>query len=406
MGRHSALAALGLVTGLAMIPLLTGCGPDSDTGGAGGSGNAGNPGNAGSPSNAGSNASGGASAAAGSGAGGKVGGAGAGPVNPGEWAKAASNLTTLNSECGNLSTLASKPDEDLLIAGIAQNGLWSSKDGGVSWQAMGSGAGSDKITNRTSAIVFDPDHVDQFWESGIYNENGVYQTSDGGQTFKKQGSVTHSDSVSIDFSDSNRKTLLAGGHEQARTVNRSTDGGATWAPIGSALPDATNCTLPLVIDAMTYLVGCGGYGGGPVGIYRTVNGGTSWAEASKSGGGARALVASDGSIYWSTPNGSLTHSVDHGQTWQDVAGAGTLNWTSPVELPDGRLAALGQNGVLVSADSGKTWQKVTKDLPYNDARGVLYSKYQKAFFIWRFSCSDGPPPDDIVERAGFDYEAN
>jgi hypothetical protein len=412
MGCRYALAALRLASGLAAGPLLFGCGSDSDTGGGAGGSHAGSPSNGGSPSGAGSAggplSNGGSDSSSGgaSGAGGKLGSAGAGPLNPGEWAKAASNLTTLNSECGNLSTLASKPDQDLLIAGVAKNGLWSSKDGGASWQAMGTGAGSDPITNRTSAVVFDPVSKDRFWESGIYNGNGVYETSDGGVTFQKQGSATHADLVSVDFSDPDRKTLLAGGHEQSRTLNRSTDGGATWAPIGSGLPDSTNCTLPLVIGALDYLVGCGGYGGGAVGIYRTTNGGTSWAEASKSGGGSRPLVASDASIYWASPNGSLTRSTDHGQTWQDVAGAGSVNSTSPTELPDGRLAALGQNAVVVSADSGKTWQKVTKNLPYNDARGVLYSKYQKAFFIWRFSCGDGPLPDDAVERAAFDYEAN
>ena len=68
-----------------------------------------------------------------------------------------------------------------------------------------------------------------------------------------------------------------------------------------------------------------------------------------------------------------------------VSGSGTASRSGNAGSPSGRrldrLAAIGQNAVLVSADTGKSWQKVTRDSPYNDASGVCCSKYQKAFFI-------------------------
>ena len=323
------------------------------------------------------------------------------------WTNATSNLSTLDSECGNLSNLSAKPDEDLLIAGVSLNGLWGTVDGGGTWQALGKGKGSDEITNRTTAIVYDPDSPNRFWESGIYNGAAVYRTDDRGNVLKAQGTLGSADLVSIDFSDPDRKTLLAGGHEMSRALNRSTDGGETWEPIGNGLPDLTNCTLPLVIDSMTYLVGCGGYGGGPVGIYRSTDGGGSWESVSKSGGRAAPLRASDGSIYWANASeAGMTRSTDDGATWEDVTGGGPIG-IAPVELPDGRVATLSQGNVLVSADHGASWTTACAVLPFKDARGLAYSKQQKAFFIWHFSC--GNPPlkvlPDAIMRCDFDFEA-
>jgi len=357
------------------------------------------------------NGSGATSSMAGNGGSGASGGTSAnggtsGMVVSGSWTNTTSNLASLKSECGNLSFISSKPDEDLLIAGIAQAGLWSSQDGGDSWQALGTGAGSDAIINRTSAIVYDPADTNRFWESGVYNLGGVYETKDDGLTFKWLGGVTHSDLVSIDFSDPDRKTLLAGGHEMPQTLNRSTDGGAHWGPIGSGLPLATNCTTPLIIDPQTYLVGCGGLEGGVTGIYRSTDGGTSWTSITTAGGTGAPLSASDGSIYWaSATNAGLVRSTDQGQSFTEVVGAGVLKSLTPVELPDGRIAAVGSNAVLVSADQGATWTAVSPALPYNDVVGLAYSAAQKALFVWHFTCGAPPVqvPADAVMKFPFDY---
>ena len=189
------------------------------------------------------------------------------PAKPtGSWTNETGNLAGLGSECGNLSNLSSKPDEDMLIAGVAQQGLWASKNGGGTWTRLGSGAGSSTITNRTSEIVYDPDHPQTFWESGIYNAGGVYKTTDDGTTVLAQGMVTHNDSVSVDFTDPQRQTLLAGTHEQSGHLFLSTSGGAMWTDIGPNLPAGTGfSSQALVIDAMTYLLGAYTYsntGGG------------------------------------------------------------------------------------------------------------------------------------------------
>jgi photosystem II stability/assembly factor-like uncharacterized protein len=326
------------------------------------------------------------------------------------WTNVTDNLAGMSAVGCNMQSVFVKPDEDLLIAGISGRGLWGSRDGGGSWQAMSSDAGAGNITNRPTSLVFDPQNPARFWESGIYDGPGVFVTMDDGNTFSPLGNVMHCDSVSVDFSDPNRQTLVAGGHEAAKKLSRSTDGGMTWTDIYTGLPPNSSCTFPLVLSAQSHLVGCGAYNGGPTGIYQTADGGGTWNQLSASGGAGAPLLASDGSMYWASPGGrGLTRSTDNGQHWSDVGvAANVISSVHPIELPDGRLATLGaQRTVVVSADHGASWKSVSTVLPYADAVGLVYSKPHKAFYIWHFTCEfsgSAPVPADAIMSFAFDYE--
>jgi photosystem II stability/assembly factor-like uncharacterized protein len=328
-------------------------------------------------------------------------------VPPGAWANVTANLANMPSECGNLTSVFAKPDEDMLIAGVALHGLWASRDGGGSWQPLGTGSGSAAITNRPTSIVFDPQDSTRWWESGIYGGGGVFRTTDNGLTFTQLGDVTHCDAVSVDMTDPDRRTLFAGGHETAQTLHRSIDGGATWTSVGGNLPAGTNCTTPLVLDAQNTLVGCGGYGGGPSGVYRTTDGGNTWSAVTSSGGALAPLRTTSGAIYWANAiGGGITRSTNDGQHWVD-AGQGVIDRpVRPIEMPDGRVATLGSHYVVITADQGLTWKPASAKLPYDDAVGLAYSSQRKAFFIWHFSCGQGdvPVPADAVMRFDFDYQ--
>jgi hypothetical protein len=280
--------------------------------------------------------------------------------------------------------LSAVPGQDTVIAGIAQRGLWRSTDGGVSWTALGTGAGSAVITNRPSSIVYDPTGSSTFWESGIYNSGGVYRTSDGGVTFQRLGSVTHIDQVSVDLTDPARRTLLAGGHEAARTVYRSIDGGANWTNVGVNLPAGTGfSTNPIALDANTYLVNSNpGYIGGTPGIYRSIDGGTTWAKVSALGPTGQAVVTSTG-IYWRV-GGSLAVSTDHGLSWSSVGSGLTVD---PTGLPDGRLLAATSNHIVVSADGGVTWTNIGPTQPYTP-QSVVYLPARQAVYISRWDCGN------------------
>jgi len=366
----------------------TACPPGGTNNGTGNTGNTAGSGNTGGSGNEGGN-------------GGDL------PLLEGEWVNATANLKGKASECGNLSFGTSKPDEDMLIMSVAQHGLWASTDGGESWDQLGSESDEEQITNRGSSILFDPDHSETWWESGLYNGTGVFKTEDNGKTFVP-GNIGHNDAVSVDFTDPRRRTMLASGHEQSHKLSLSTDAAETWTEIGTYIPDeAQTCPYPHVIDSDTFLLGCGSYGGGKTGIYRSTDQGEIWEKVSDLGGGSAPLLASDGTFYWSAEGtGGLTKSTDQGETWSDALGANLVSNGTPVELPDGRIATVSTKSVIVSDDGGETWKPASAAFPYAP-RGLFYSAAHKAFYIYRLTCGTGTDavPADGVMRFDFDFES-
>ncbi len=318
---------------------------------------------------------------------------------PPQWTNATGSLAGMASECGNLTLVSAKPCASTVIAGVAKGGLFATDDGGASWSPLGTGPGSAVITNRPAAIVYDPEHPEVFWEAGIYNDGGVYRTDDGGTTFVQLGEFGHDDLVSVDFTDPERKTLLAGGHEQKRRLMLSTDGGVQWNDVGPNLPEDSHfSSTPLVLDAQTFLLGACGWGEGTCGIYRSVDTGASWTMASDLPATGEPKWASDGTIYWPLVyGGGVARSVDGGTTWTRPAEglAGT-----PVELADGRILMLQGDHVAVSSDAGDSWMPIGEPLPFA-AAGLAFSAQTKTLFVWHNDCGEVVLPDAIM-RAGFD----
>jgi photosystem II stability/assembly factor-like uncharacterized protein len=318
-----------------------------------------------------------------------------------KWINVTGTLAGMPSECGNLGRVSAHPTADLVLVGVAQKGLFGSTDGGSSWKPLG--AKGAVITNRISYVAYDPAAPSTFWESGIYNDGGVYKTTDSGATFTQVGDVTHCDSVSVDFSDPKRMTLLAGSHEQSRKLFRSTDGGADWEDIGEALPaDSGFCTTSTILDAKTFVVGCGGWYGGDPGIHRTTDGGKVFAQVSDVGVAGQPLRASDGAIYWAGhQGGGLYKSTDQGQHFTQVAEPENARSVEPIELPDGRIVTVGATTLMISANHGMTWEELADPLPFTPS-GVTYSAVRNAFYVWQWDCEDVVLPDAIM-RFGFDY---
>jgi photosystem II stability/assembly factor-like uncharacterized protein len=320
------------------------------------------------------------------------------------WQAVTGSLTGMPSECGNLTLVSVRPDRDVLITGVAQHGLFANDDGSATWKPLGTGSGSASIVNRASTIVFDPDHPETFWESGIYNAGGVYRTDDGGATFHQLGDALHSDAVSVDFTDPNRKTLLSGTHERP-TLFRSKDGGQTWADIATTLPAGFGFPVgPHVVDGQTYILGTAF--GEHSGIFRTTDGGANWTSVFAGGVAGTPLVAkSDGALYWVLQSGGIVKSTDGGTTWTTAARSATAAaiQTNLAELPDGRLAAVGNQVVIVSSDHGATWRAAGPKMPYAPT-GFTYSAARKAFYIWYFTCSlstQNPVPDNAIMSLSF-----
>jgi len=343
----------------------------------------------------------------GAGAPGSGGGAGApgtnttgGPVFDGEWEAAVGDLKDEEFDCF-LDYLTELPHEDALLAAVGHRGMFESKDGGKTWSSLGEGA--EVIQNGPTSIVFDPEDPNVFYEAGIYGDS-PYKTEDGGESFERVGEIGHTDHISIDFTDPDRQTMLAGTHENKEFFWLSTNGGAEWENIAARAPE--ECVFlnsPHVLDAETFLLGC------QRGIARSDDAGETWKLVSEVGGLAPPLIAHDDAIYFKVEGGGIVRSDDQGKTWDEfeTPPAGLINGSPPIELPDNRLAMLANNIMVVSDDRGETWEQVTPPLPEglpNVPKGFLYSKYNRAFYVWSHSCERGFVGGDEIQRYDFDYE--
>ncbi len=321
-----------------------------------------------------------------------------GQPEPAVWISATGNLTHKSAACGsvsgNINHVSAKPDENLLIASVYMDGLWASRDGGATWKELGTSSQSALINNVVTQLTFDPQHSETYWETGMYGGPGLYRTDDNGDTFVVLGTTTHNEYLSIDFSDSKRRLMLVGGHEQKQTLYRSEDSGANWDQIGATIPDScTASSYPIIIDSNHYVLGC------VDSVLGSDDAGQTWTVLSSYGGGPSPLITSSGVIYFSSlGNAGLIRSEDNGQTWERAVGGGILKTATPIELPDGSIAALGINtgGIMRSTDGGMTWTTVTADLTFSPS-GLVYSQQEAAFYVWQSTC-DPTIPDDAIMR--------
>lgn len=177
-------------------------------------------------------------------------------------------------------------------------GVYRSLDGGGTWQFMG--LGNSVTIGRIVIDPFDPQRVFVAAMGSYFSptpERGLYRTSDGGLSWQRVLAVSDSaGAIDVVIDPTNSQRMLAATWERVRRPNggthlfgpgsgiwRSLDGGTTWTKLGAAQglpnPAATNVgRIGLALSRsqpnVAYAVITNG--NNVIGLWRTADFGTTW----------------------------------------------------------------------------------------------------------------------------------
>lgn len=202
---------------------------------------------------------------------------------------------------GRVADLACHPtDPTVLYVGAASGGVFKSTDAGATWVPTF----DDESSLSIGSVAIDPSNPETVWAgtgepnggggSVTYGGTGVFRSTNGGATWANMGlaDTRYIGRVVVDPHDSNRVFVAALGSmwstSPSRGVYRTTNAGATWQRVLASTDSTgavdlvihpTNSSLVYAVmwersRAPTYL----DYGGPTSGIFRSTDGGDTWAE--------------------------------------------------------------------------------------------------------------------------------
>ena len=135
------------------------------------------------------------------------------------------------------------------------------------------------------------------------------------------------------------------------TLARSTDGGRTWSPLGSATLSRV-IDVSFVSDQLGYLLSASGA------LQRTDDAGASWSFVTGQATGGRALVATGPDALLVATRRGVLRSTDAGATFEPAAGA--RGSVSAFDSAGTTLIAYGAKAVLASRDGGARWRALRR----------------------------------------------
>lgn len=170
-----------------------------------------------------------------------------------------------------ISAVKDDPADPLKLFSATAQGLQVTENGGRSWRALAVGGKNEEVF----AFAVNPVNPDVLF---VGRRDGLWKSQNGGKSWS---SLPHPDSVplSIGVSKTDPQTLYLA--TSRRGVYKSTDGGYQWSEASKGVPESDAGGRPeeiytLSVDPLDFNVVYAALS--RHGIYRTVDGGSSWHE--------------------------------------------------------------------------------------------------------------------------------
>ncbi len=229
----------------------------------------------------------------------------------------------------------------------ASNIVFKSSDGGQTWQDVSAGLPIDLPISRVHA---------EAGELFLSGETGLYHSSISTEAPSWQKEISVGIEISGIFHGKTGPYVSSYRHGFFQKI-LGTD---VLIPLHNALEDKTVRTILETPDG-TLFVGC------ESGLYKSKDAGNSWKQV-YANDGINSMAESEGVIVCGTYKG-LMRSTDAGENWDAVLTEDGGAWN--LGVIEGRFVSLTQGGdweddptnrLRMSADAGKTWQRIDENL--------------------------------------------
>ncbi len=251
-----------------------------------------------------------------------------------------------------------------LVTGSRDSLLFRSDDAGVSWRLLPFPRGTPGVFN---SVLIDPAESTHYYaglDAGDSPDSGVYESKDGGETWQALAGIRGSRIEALAMSPIDSATLAAG---TSKGVFVSTDRGVAWRRISSATDVEMQDITALAFDpADTKVL----YAGTPHLPWKTLDGGDTWHSISSG-------LIDDSDIFsirvdpnhpkliFASACSGIYRSDSGGETWVKIQGIpGTHRRTHIIsEDPrnSGTIFAGTTLGLFKSPDGGKTWRHLSSE---------------------------------------------
>ena len=276
------------------------------------------------------------------------------------------------------------------------NGIYKSTDAGKTWIHLGLREGQ-----QIPALAVDPRDPNKVFAAvlghpyGPSDERGIYLSKDGGQNWQKViskdentgGSDVEIDPSNPDIVYASMWEVREGPWEDGNEFNgaggglfKSTDGGSTWHPLKTGLPeDLSQIYVAVAPSDSRRLYATLATASGKLGVYRSEDGGDSWSQitndprpSGRIGGGDLPIPRVDPKnpdvVYVAST--VTMKSTDGGKSWSGFRGAPGGDdyqnlWINP---NNGNIILLvSDQGAIITVNGGQTWSSW-----YNQPTAQLY----------------------------------